>query len=132
MNSISWFLYLASFADKITGIAAVWGILLSLVVVMATVAWIVVFCTAAADKDAEKTLTLTTHIWKVFVGWLIVMGVLYSVTPDSKTMYAIAASQVGEQVVKSEAAQGIANDATKALQQWIKRQLDPPPAKHDK
>jgi hypothetical protein len=40
-------------------------------------------------------------------------------------MYAIAASQVGESIVKSEQTQEMASDATKALQQWIKKQIDP-------
>ena len=60
-----------------------------------------------------------------FAPWMIVCFVGAAIIPAQKTMYAIAASQVGEQVVKSEAVQGIANDATKALQIWIKKQIEP-------
>ena len=59
-----------------------------------------------------------TRDWSARVGSADVFVI---VTPEKKTLYAIAASEYGEQIIKSE----IGNDATKALQQWIKRQIEP-------
>lgn len=123
MNSISWFLYLASFCDRLNGISGFWGILLSIGIIICTVAWFITSMIAIDDKDAGKTLPVIIVLWWWIFGPLVFMGITYTVIPDSKTMYAIAASQVGEQVVKSETMQGLAGDAGKALQAWIKEQL---------
>jgi len=53
---------------------------------------------------------------------LIIMSALL---PSSSAMYAIAASQIGEQLANSDDVKGIAADAKKALQQWIKKQVEP-------
>jgi hypothetical protein len=39
-------------------------------------------------------------------------------------MYAIAASEIGERVIKTPEVQGITSDATKALHSWIKKQIE--------
>ena len=54
---------------------------------------------------------------------LMVFFILGNAMPDRNTMYAIAASQVGEKIATSEIAKGVADDAPKALQLWIKKQI---------
>lgn len=58
----------------------------------------------------------------VYGGVLLTLAALF---PSKSTMYAIAASQAGEKIAQSEQVRGIADEATKALQQWIKRQIEP-------
>ena len=80
------------------------------------------------DRDGIRYAELETRwrfVFRKTWAWCLISLVLFVFIPSSNTMYAVAASQVGEQVVKSEAIQGVANDATKALQSWIKRQIEP-------
>lgn len=56
-----------------------------------------------------------------YVAMIAAAFVIGNLIPSRDTMYAIAASQMGEQIVKSE----VASDATKALHQWIKKQIEP-------
>ena len=72
--------------------------------------------------DEKNRPTWYKFFWRSLSAALISMTVSVF-SPSRDTMYAIAASQIGERVIQNEAVQGIANDATKALQQWIKRQL---------
>lgn len=115
MNSVSWFIYIAQVSNSL-------GILFT---VLGTIG---LFCCTAyfavprinaffeSDDDfqglpLQKGL-LTLAIISLTVGNLM---------PEKNTMYAIAASQVGEQIVKTE----LASDATKALHSWIKKQIEP-------
>lgn len=116
MNSVSWFLY---FTDVVGNL----GILLTGVTVTSicgavVAAFIFGFC--IIEEEDTKT-PLKALKWSVAI--LAISSLSNVLLPSKNTLYAIAASQVGEQVIKNEAVQGIANDATKALQQWIKKQL---------
>jgi hypothetical protein len=44
--------------------------------------------------------------------------------PSKNTMYAMAASQMGEKVVSNQTVQEVGGDVAKALQSWIKSQIE--------
>lgn len=118
MNSVSWFIYVAQVSNSL-------GMMF---VALGTIGFVVIgFFTLLAsihssiDTDKITIRTVPTRYFAAATAFLI----LGNIMPARDTMFAIAASQVGEQIVKNEAVQGIAGDATKALQQWIKRQIDP-------
>lgn len=126
MNSISWFLYFADLTSNLSSAAAV-VCFLSVMALFATIffrAFTAIKCDPAEPKEAGATL-LSVRLLRANIVTLAVAAVLIVVIPSKNTMYAIAASEVGERVVKSEAVQGIATDATKALHQWIRRQIEP-------
>lgn len=112
MNSLSWFLY---FAD-VLGRAQVLSIVCAGSAAVSLLGCCMFF---SIEKDM-----LYPH-WRAHVATAFFCALVATFIPGQNTIYAIAASQVGEQVIKSETVQGIASDATKALQQWIKRQIDP-------
>jgi len=130
--SISSFIYLASIMDRL-------GVLLILITIagcLAIVVIAIVFLASLAtygDSYGEKRKLddylwpkiLAANYWKLILAGLLFIHIANVFRPSQQTMYAIAAAQVGEQVIKSDAVQGIANDSLKALQQWIKKQLEP-------
>lgn len=105
MNELSWMLYIADVsgvARVALGIGGVASLLLMLV-------WAAI---AASEKDVTgpgKLLILP------FIA--ITSSVLL---PSSSTVYAIAASEMGEDVLKSPTV----TKAQKALDAWLDRQLD--------
>lgn len=121
LNPVSKFLYLADILANIQGLTGA----ISFVGLFATAICFVGWMIHSRDHEAclrtmfRRALCVITPVWAVSI-------LTVTLIPSKNTMYAIAASQVGEQVVRSEAVQGLASDATKALQQWIRQQIEPP------
>jgi predicted permease len=114
MNSVSWFIYIAQVSNSVGNMMVTLG-----VVGLIAIAIYVWAASIASSIDAGKLLPQFPRArwFALAIGFLLVGNLM----PERNTMYAIAASQVGEQVVKSE----IASDATKALHSWIKKQIEP-------
>lgn len=122
MNMVSWFLYGSDLVDKIgnfcfavliTGVfVGIMGLIFGPMILMML-------------EDTEITSAQIARAVKTAAIVWCCAAVLYVFIPSKNTLYAIAASEVGEKVVQSEAVQGIASDAQKALAQWIKRQIEP-------
>lgn len=108
MNSVSWFIYVAQVSQSIGSLFVGFGAVILICCVAYTV--------ACAIEYGEARFARTRFF--VLGATLLVIG---NLMPHQNTMYAIAASQVGEQIVKTE----IATDATKALHSWIKKQIEP-------
>lgn len=119
MNSLSWFLYAADVIGNI-------GFVFALGAVGSCI-----FCAACCagqliseGQMSEDCPNVWKYWWRCAIA-AVVFGVLAGLFPSRNTMYAIAASQIGERVAMSDQVQGITNDATKALQGWIKKQIEP-------
>lgn len=116
MNSMSWFLYAIDLINNVSVAATIIFICTAIAMGLYAVA-------CAVEHDG-----LTDNYKRIFPKAAGLFGIAMAVAvilPSKSTMYAIAASEVGERVVKSDAVQGIAGDATKALHQWIKKQIEP-------
>lgn len=133
MNKLSWFLYLADAFSSLVVLFAIFGTILSAVTVVAYFARFICRCQRADmlmrralnDVDIlywDTWIAIWTHLCQLKIGFALVF--IACLIPSKSTMYAITASQVGEQVIKSEAVQGLTNDATRALNVWIKKQLE--------
>lgn len=122
MNSISWLLYLIDVISNVKGLT-IGAITIS---VMTGVA---LFATTLVTEGDCLEWAGYWRIVKWDVALLAVATIVGCVIPSQNTMYAIAASQVGEKLSQTEVVQTLSNDATKALQQWIKRQIADPEAK---
>lgn len=101
MNTLSWFIY---FAGVSSGIKTFLG--LGCFGFLAIVCCIIISCYAVAGEDksdAEKTKMFKQGAcWVGFVAFVQLMFWLICVSiPDKPTLYGIAASQVGEQVLKT-------------------------------
>lgn len=123
MNSLSWFLYFADVVSRVGDMSAfiVFG-------VVALLGFGLVFSPLIAIMLDEigfaEHIPIRTVVKTVLIFWCSAL-LVYVIVPAKNTMYAIAASEMGEKLAQNQAVQGIASDATKALQQWIKRQIEP-------
>jgi hypothetical protein len=119
MNSLSWFLYIADVIGNI-------GVIVWLVGgACAAFCVICVIAQAASEGQMSKDCPSVWKYWWRCATAAVVFFILAGLFPSQKTIYAIAASQFGERIAASEQVQGIASDATKALQAWIKKQIEP-------
>lgn len=119
MNQLSWLLYLAD----VSGNFGEFFIISMTISVIAFFIW----CIAAATNGGG----FSPSEWKGWrkAGLIIVPTFLFSfvfhaMTPSKETVYAIAASEMGEQVLKTP----LAGKAEKALESWLDRQITPPKA----
>lgn len=120
MNSLSWLLYVI---DVIGNLKT-----LTLLLMIGCLAGVALLALAVPVSDGDVL------DWAGYKKWFArcviiapIAGLLFSVLPSQNTLYAIAASEVGERVVNSETVQGLTGDATKALHEWIRRQITPEP-----
>ncbi len=105
MNSLSWFLYFAGMAASVSMFFTLFGFLtLTVLGFVSVYAWL--------EDNNPKYLK-----WNLVPVLLIAVAVLI---PSKDTMYAIAASELGEEVVKS----AIGQKSIKAIEQWIDSQLE--------
>lgn len=124
MNSVSWFLYWIEVINSL-------GVVLTVAAVCSLVFAILYFLFSSITLDMESETTAekirarrSGVMWRLIpIG--AVCGVIACFFPSKGTLYAMAASEVGGRVIQSEQVRGIADDATKALHQWIKKQIEP-------
>lgn len=122
MNQLSWLLYAA---DVVGGL----GSLSAFLALVSALALVLTLCVrvgiAAHEADYGRTapenvmkLLSKTQKWAATVfGLAALVAVL---TPEKETLYAIAASEVGERVVSSPTA----NKAVQALNHWLDEQIN--------
>lgn len=129
MNSISWAIYVGGLGDN-SARFGVLGTLAFFCAVGGTITWWVTNSPGAIeDKDAVYIRAIAKR--SRWISWptCIALWAIALLLPAKDTMYAIAASQVGERVINNAGVQGITNDATKALQQWLEKQIEPEKSK---
>lgn len=118
MNDLSWLLYLAGVCDNAGGTFG----FLAFVTAISAVLGCIAYMTAAVDLYDEKQEAVQKiagrAVWGGVVGFLLSV-ILLVVTPTKETVYAIAASEMGEEVLKSPTA----GKALKALDAWLDKQI---------
>ena len=119
MNSVSWFLYLIEVVGNLRAIAT--AVLFSGILAVGGSALFAPIILMMAEDFGDGATDWLKTAAKVFATAWVVSLPVYLFTPSKNTMYAMAASEVGEQIIKTE----LASDATKALHQWIKKQIEP-------
>lgn len=110
MNDLSWFLYLADVAQNLKS-ALVLGGSIALIGAIATAPfWL--------DEDFAGKHGKRYAMGVIFIAPVVLL--LAMLLPSANTMYAIAASELGEQAVMSDTGKKIAN----ALEAWLDKQLE--------
>ncbi len=124
MNSLSWLLYAIDVIGNLRGLVSISLVLSCIVFGVGCICLAICWPDSTTPEDKEKVAT----IWRC-IRWLIPVIIITALIgvflPSKNTLYAIAASEVGEKVVQSETVKGLTSDATKALHQWIKTQIEP-------
>lgn len=112
MNNLSWMIYAADVADN----ASVLAILVALGAVAVICLWPVRNAWLNDFRDGEGVCPTPIGKLLTVAG---VAAVLATIIPASSTIYAIAASEVGEDVLNSETT----GKAMQALDAWLDRQI---------
>lgn len=113
MNSLSWFLY---FADVLPAVSR----LLGFISVLGSLVFSIILA-LCFEGGFKYPLKLTKWVYPIAAVMLIVSVLI----PEKNTLYAIAASEMGEKVVESRLGQ----KAQQALEAWIDNQLPKKEAK---
>lgn len=112
MNDLSWLIYFAGVSENAGSVAAI-----GLLIIGVVTAFVVIF-------HAMEEGSLWPPFWRTLGAWLA-LALVASLIPNRDTLYAIAASEIGEEVVKSETA----GKAMKALDAWLDHQIEGEPEK---
>jgi len=113
MNDLSWFLYLAGTLPQLsTAIGVLSGV--------ATVIFGCVFLIYIIDKVEDGICWEIVQPWRFAWLWCATLFVATFLVPDKETFYAIAASEMGEEVINSK----IGGKAQQALEEWLDRQIE--------
>lgn len=110
MNTLSWFLYFADVAHS-------FSITLWVISLIGAVASTIFAITAFGENEPEAGRLG----FKFLVGFTTIL-LLNTAIPSKDTLYAIAASELGEQVIKSDTGEKI----NKAILTWIDSKLEAP------
>ena len=116
MNTLSWLIYLADVAGDLDGLLY----FVSVISVLCVFCWVGVAVVLGEEKPK-------TEAWKAWgrVGFYAIAPIFFlswifsAFVPAKETVYAIAASELGESALKSETA----SKAFKALNAWLDRQI---------
>lgn len=118
MNQLSWLLYLGDVSERVSVACAVVSIFSGIAFACFFVAS---FCMDYKDEKRQARIA-----WLCSLPPFLIFGIISLVCPSKDTVYAIAASQVGEQVIKTP----LAIKAEKAVEHWLDLQIakvpDPP------
>ena len=106
MNSLSWIIYLAGIVSDLAVITFIFGCLLLCCIT----------AIAAEENDIYEALNITK---KYLIIYFIVV-IINILIPDKNTIYAIAASEYGEDMINSK----ITNKSIKALDAWLDEQIN--------
>lgn len=111
MNSLSWLIYAAELSNSISAACAF--------VVFAAVAGLgfnALGCAMGYNADAWENFKI---FWPKTIKYLLPLLIVSVVLPSKTTIYAIAASEMGEKVINTPTAA----KAMKALDAWLDRQI---------
>jgi hypothetical protein len=117
MNYLSWLIYTANVLENLGPLFIFAGLAL---LVFSIMRWIPYWAecdnrySSKEDRDAKKPKNVGVLAFLVFLCLL-----LAALCPSKDTMYAIAASQLGEQVIKAP----VVGKAEKALESWLDKQI---------
>lgn len=118
MNALSWLIYLADVAGNLDA----FFFALMIISIIGGVIWLIVGAVAADDNEGPD-------FWKTWrkVGFAYLLPIFFigtiigSIIPSRDTVYAIAASEMGEKALNTSTA----NKAFKALDAWLDQQIAP-------
>lgn len=123
MNELSWLIYAGDVADEVNGLGSA-AIVVSVLAVVVSAAALGLGAFVSADdyhnEDAGKPIkAFSGKLLKAVLPWCAALIVAGVVVPSKDTVYAIAASEMGERVIKSETG----GKAVEALNAWLDRQI---------
>lgn len=132
MNSVSWMIYLADVVDGVESVAFSAAMMAGIAITIASMILVITMVMGGPDfwsydgpeVRAEKTKSFNTvqsgagKAIKISIWTIVASCIVIAAVPSKATMYAIAASEVGEQVITSPTGEKAVN----ALNAWLDKQ----------
>lgn len=128
MNQISWLIYFSNVSGNLGALLIFLGLVVLVVAIAYWTSSYVMFDnigrweSEAARNEQLKATYKTRKYVPALIGLTFFMWITAAFMPSQETVLAIAASQVGEQMLKTPTA----NLAVDALNAWLKRQIAAP------
>lgn len=122
MNSLSWMIYLADVAGSVSTIGIVAMILSLGGGIVAAIACAVRTDFDNLDRCRDEKISLAAAGWRAGKGFFLtglVIGAVLVPIPSREAVYAIAASELGEEALNTETG----GKAVQALNAWLDRQI---------
>ena len=118
MNTLSWLIYAAEMTEKLSTIA---GAGLTITAMMTALA--VIMSPPLSDFDKEKMGEIVMRALVIGGAVSAAFGTGYIAAPSSRTIYMIAASEAGEQIVTSPDAIEMMGDLKAIIKKRLKDEL---------
>lgn len=119
MNNLSWFIYLADVLSDLDGVFFFFATVSGLFGGVAVFVTCMIAIEGYGDEQDMWLRRMTTASVSLVIT-MIVSIIISVIIPSKTTFYAIAASEMGEQLIKTPTA----NKAMKALDAWLDKQID--------
>ncbi|MVB00075.1 hypothetical protein GN330_22775 [Nitratireductor sp. CAU 1489] len=118
MNNLSWLIYLAEVADKVSA----WAGAMSIILVMVGIAGMMFIAVAISlDEISVRAASRLVGVWALVTA---LFAAVHTITPSSRTIYMIAASEIGETVVTSPEAIEMMTDLKAIIKSRLKQELE--------
>lgn len=123
MNSLSWMIYWADVCGNVGFPAGVFFLAGTIAAFISTC--VKRGCEASKEPDDQAAARISASIQRASIPIAILSLVLAVFVPGKNTIYAIAASELGEQALKSPTV----TKAQQALDAWLDKQIEKPEKK---
>lgn len=117
MNTLSWLIYAA---DASQNARSVLGSSAAALLIFGGIGLVMGWAFVLSEEKRKSLAIASTVVWATF---LIICGIALIVIPSSKTIYMIAASEAGEQVVTSPEAVEMMGDLKAIIKKRLKEEL---------
>lgn len=123
MNELSWLLYLAELSESLATIFVIIGFVLLVATVFLGIMSFQYREEYHSSDDHNKSVRLRCRRYAIGFGIIcFILLIFAAVLPSKNTVYAIAASEMGEHVLDSKTG----SLATQALNSWLQKQITSP------
>jgi hypothetical protein len=129
MNSLSWLLIFANFADKVENTTYFFAVVFTILSLMSLIAYLLCGLNSD-DSDFQRFMPFATKWLKVASGIMAVLWIIDIIIPSKQTVIMVAASEVGQRVLESDKAgniaksvNGIIDPSVELLQTYIQNEL---------
>lgn len=119
MNELSWLIYAADVAGSVKAVAVAGSVAIGIGCGLSAFVGLMICSSSWSDEDEKKTGRSFRDAWKKWALGFSALVAIASLTPSQNTIYAIAASEMGERVITSETG----GKAVKALNAWLDKQV---------
>jgi hypothetical protein len=128
MNKLSWLFYIGDLSSNLSNLACLLSFVCFLLALGVFVAWCcqqdgateyIKYNHESNRENFKKFLKFPTFKFSVCLFLMAFLGILGCFLPSQATVYAIAASEMGEQAIKTP----LATKAEKALEFWLDQQI---------